>query len=147
MTLSLLAATGLLLTAPGQAAGEHARLMVIEEDRSLRTLLVEVLASEDYDVQCAWPPERACLLAESLAPDAIVMDAGLPTSSARRALWHLHRSARTRHIPVVVLSGLAEPTSQPAGWSDYPVVAKPFDVNVLLEHVARAVQQPDRSSS
>ena len=76
-------------------------------------------------------------------PDLILLDLHLPDISGEAVLHELQRDARTREIPVVIISADAT-TGQPerlrkAGASAY--LTKPLDVDRLLETVDEALER------
>ena len=58
--------------------GEPATILVIEDDRSLRALLLDVLDGEGYRVVAASHSREAVQLARRRQPRAILLDPGQP---------------------------------------------------------------------
>jgi len=65
-----------------------------------------------YEVICAEDGQMALEMAQEQQPDLILLDMILPKLSGPEVLRHLKREARTRDIPVVVLSSLSEKNRQ-----------------------------------
>jgi CheY-like chemotaxis protein len=122
---------------PGQAA----MVLIIEDDASLRALLLDLLDGEDSRVRVSTHHGEAVQLASSHQPRAILLDVGRPGPSGWAVLQQLRASDRTRHIPVIALSDRSEPPVEVVHHWPNALLAKPFDVFVLLEHLARAVEQ------
>jgi len=116
-------------------------ILVVEDDPSLRALLLDVLEGEGYRIVAAIHSRDAVQLADSHQPRAILLDPGRPGPSGWALLQQLRASDRTRHIPVIVLADRFEPAVDVVSHSPNVLLGKPFDVLVLLEHLARAVQQ------
>jgi two-component system response regulator MprA len=109
---------------------EH-RLIVVEDDDELRSLLVRGLREEGFEVAPA--PDAA--LAMSLAgdgADALVIDVGLPDADGRDLCQALR--ARGVEAPVLFLTARDAVTDRLAGFSaggdDY--VTKPFHFDELV---------------
>jgi two-component system cell cycle response regulator DivK len=82
-----------------------ATILVVEDDDLVRDALSRRLERSGFDVVPVDDGGQAIAVAESLAPDLILMDLGLPTLDGLAATRHLKAHAATRHIPILVLSG------------------------------------------
>ncbi|MCC7036494.1 MAG: response regulator [Alphaproteobacteria bacterium] len=80
-------------------------LLVIEDDVAFAKILFDL--SHELDFQCliAHTAAEALLLAKRYLPSAVILDVGLPDNSGLSVLDRLKQDARTRHIPVHVISG------------------------------------------
>jgi CheY-like chemotaxis protein len=126
-------------------------VLVVEDDPNLATLVAEVLGDEGFVVSLL-DPRSGAIRAEvaCLEPDVVLLDGPGGTgygSSWTDAVW-LHE--REHPIPVIMFTGhagdLAEARcgaserSQRAAFAG--LLAKPFELEALVELVARAVEQP-----
>ena len=104
--------------------GTH-RILVVEDDHGLRDLLARGLRSREFDVVTATDGDSA-LRSISPAPDAIVLDIGLPDTDGR----DLCQALRGRGIdaPVIFLTARRDVHDRLSGFAsggdDY--LAKPF---------------------
>ncbi|MBL8558014.1 MAG: PAS domain-containing protein [Hyphomonadaceae bacterium] len=89
------------------AAGEPAVLLVIEDESSARDL-IRRQAPERFQLCEARTGAEAIAAARAMAPDAIVLDIGLPDMSGWEVLETLRADPATARTPVIVLTGLAE---------------------------------------
>src|SRR5919202_2358196 len=115
-------------TALDGAPGEPATVLVVEDDPALRALLLELLEGEDYRVLVAGEGRTGLALARQHCPHAILLDIGPPGISGWAVLQQLRASGRTRHIPVVALTGRSELAADAGGQAPDACVAKPFDI-------------------
>lgn len=110
------------------------RVLVVEDDAALRGVLDRGLREEGFAVSLAATGADALGLVDKLAPDALVVDIGLPDSDGRDLCQALR--ARGIHTPVLFLTArdaLVDRVSGfDAGGDDYLV--KPF---ALVELVRR----------
>jgi two-component system KDP operon response regulator KdpE len=117
------------------------RVLLVEDDRELRTTLRDALALEGYEVA------TAASLSEGLAlwtharngPDLVVLDLGLPDGDGEALLAALRRREST---PVLVISARQADGQKirllDAGADDYLV--KPFSVGELLARMRVALR-------
>jgi DNA-binding response OmpR family regulator len=107
------------------------RLLVVEDDAALRSVLRRGLTEEGFEVTVAADGASAIAAAES-HPDALVMDIGLPDADGRDVCQALR--ARGSHAPVLFLTARDAITDRLAGFSaggdDY--LTKPFHFGELV---------------
>ncbi len=107
------------------------RLLVVDDDRGLREALRRALQLDGYDVRLAEGGAAALTEVETGAPDAVVLDIGLPDIDGLEVCRHL-RSTGNR-VPVLMLTARDAVSDRieglDAGADDYLV--KPFDVDEL----------------
>jgi len=86
-------------------AGARRVVLVVEDDESFARILLDL--AHDLNFQCliAHSAEEALALAAQFLPHAVILDIGLPDHSGLSVLDRLKQDARTRHIPVHVVSG------------------------------------------
>ncbi len=81
-------------------------LLVIEDDPTFATTLVEMARASGFKGVCATSGVQALDLARQLRPDALTLDLKLPDIDGWVLLDRLKHDPTTRHIPVHVISGL-----------------------------------------
>ncbi len=120
------------------------RVLVIEDDESIREGLADALRSEGLEVLTAADGRRGLELGLSEDPDLILLDLMLPDLDGFEVL----RRLREDHVetPVLVLTarGLAEDRVRglDLGADDY--VVKPFGLDELLARVRARIRAWDR---
>jgi len=120
------------------------RILLVEDDPAIRSLILELLAEEGYDVHVAVDGQSGVRAARSNRPDLILMDLMLPVLDGMAATRQLKRDPATCQIPIIAISA---GTNLRIHANDLPadgVVAKPFDLDTLL--AAITVQLRRRSS-
>jgi len=114
-----------------------AKVLVIEDDRSLVEVLSYNLQAAGYEVLVARDGQDGLLQAQLKLPDLILLDLMLPVIEGLEVCRRLKAEAATRHIPIPMLTAKAEESDELIGFSlgadDY--VTKPFSVKVLLERI------------
>ncbi|MCW2622031.1 MAG: DNA-binding response regulator [Frankiales bacterium] len=120
------------------------RVLVVEDDPSVRGLLHTLLAAEGYDVTTASDGLAGLLKASSTSPDLILLDLMMPDLGGVRVLDELREDPRTADVPVLVVTGKQEAV---AGMRDLlghdNVFLKPFAVAELLYRVSAVTGGPD----
>ena len=106
-------------------------ILVIEDDKSVRTLITTTLKAHDYRFVEAVNGETAILAATSHNPDIILLDLGLPDMDGVEII---NRVRMWSNVPIIVISARSEDTDKiealDAGADDY--LTKPFSVDELL---------------
>jgi two-component system, OmpR family, response regulator MprA len=107
------------------------RLLVVDDDRALRDVLRRALTLAGYDVRLAESGAAALAEVAGSAPDAVVLDVGLPDIDGLEVCRLLRREGN--RIPVLMLTARVAVSDRidglDAGADDYLV--KPFDVDEL----------------
>ena len=110
------------------------RILVIEDDAALSSLLRINLVYEGFEVECVNDGGRAPGRVREFGPDLILLDLMLPGLDGFRLLEAL---GPDRHAPVIVLTVLGQRADKLRGFSlgvdDY--VTKPFDVEELIARI------------
>jgi DNA-binding response OmpR family regulator len=111
------------------------RILAIDDDPSVTSLLKRGLAYEGYAVDVAGTGAAGLALAREHAPDLVVLDIMMPGMNGLEVLRRL-RAADAR-LPVIMLTAKDAPADQvnglEAGADDY--VVKPFTFEVLVARV------------
>lgn len=79
-------------------------ILVVEDDESFAQILFDLSHEMRFDCLVAHNAQDALALALEHVPSAIILDVGLPDNSGLVVLERLKGHARTRHIPVHVVS-------------------------------------------
>jgi two-component system cell cycle response regulator DivK len=82
-------------------------LLIVEDNEASRDALARRFMRRGYRVLVAGDGAQGVTLATAETPDLILMDLGLPVMDGWAATKSLKADARTRHIPIIVLSAHA----------------------------------------
>ena len=106
-------------------------ILVIEDDKAVRTLITTTLKAHDYRFVEAVNGESAILAATSHNPDIILLDLGLPDMDGVDIITRVRMWS---NVPIIVISARSEDSDKigalDAGADDY--LTKPFSVDELL---------------
>jgi two-component system phosphate regulon response regulator PhoB len=117
-----------------------AKVLVVEDEDALATLLEYNLSKEGYAVRLAPDGEEAMVMVDEEAPDIVILDWMLPKVSGIEVCRRLRAGPKTRNIPIIMLTARGEESDRirglDTGADDY--VVKPFAMSELTARV-RAV--------
>ena len=114
------------------------RLLLVDDDPGLRALLRATLDAVDVEVEEAEDAPAAFAVIQQQRPDAIVLDVNLPGMDGLEFCRQLKRDRATKAIPIVVLSGSDDGTSEAAlAAGAEAFLRKPFSPLELLAIVER----------
>jgi two-component system phosphate regulon response regulator PhoB len=115
-----------------------AQVLIVEDEPAIQELLSVNLRQAGYAVRAASAAEDAHALMQQWLPDLVLMDWMLPGMSGVAFTRWLRSDARTRDIPVIVLSARDAERDKiaglEAGADDY--VTKPFSSRELIARIA-----------
>jgi CheY-like chemotaxis protein len=84
------------------------KILMIEDSKLTRMVIERSLSRAGYAVSSAADGEQGLIAASEGAPDVILLDMMLPKVSGPEVLKALKSDAKTKAIPVVVLSSLSQ---------------------------------------
>lgn len=120
-------------------AGVGLKILIVEDDASIRETLADLLESEGYAVSTADSAEAGLKVLNGLKVDLLLTDYALPGNTGTWMVENARKQGLLRDVPAVVIS--AHPRL------DNPerleVMKKPLDVDQFLERVA-ALLEPAR---
>jgi two-component system phosphate regulon response regulator PhoB len=125
-----------------------ARVLIIEDEEPLTTLLRYNLEAAGYDVDSAARGDEAELKLRETTPDLIVLDWMLPGVSGIELCRRLRARPATAQLPIIMLTARGEETDRVRGLAtgadDY--IVKPFSVPELLARVGALLRRakPER---
>lgn len=121
------------------------RILLIDDDQSIREFVSVALSDEGYEVVSAAHGAEALAAMDHTQPDLILLDMRMPVVDG----WEfarLYRQTPGPHAPIVVLTAGRNAGSAAAEIAADAYLAKPFELAALLELVARygnSARQPD----
>ncbi len=114
-----------------------ARIMVVEDEEALTTLLCYNLRAEGYEVDAIARGDEAELRLNERIPDLLVLDWMLPGLSGIELCRRLRARAATHQLPIIMLTARSDESEKirglATGADDY--IVKPFSMAEFLMRV------------
>lgn len=121
----------------------RARILLVEDDRSLVELLTWNLEREDFEVEHTADGEEAMLLARENPPDLVLLDWMIEGLSGIEVCRRLRRIPDTANVPIIMLTARGEEEDRvrglETGADDY--VTKPFSPRELVARVQAVLRR------
>ncbi|HET9015508.1 MAG TPA: response regulator [Thermomicrobiaceae bacterium] len=117
------------------------RVLVVDDDSAVLRVLADALSLAGYVVREATDGADALATARTWQPDVLVTDLSMPGIDGVEAIRQLRQDPATRAIRIVVCSGTVDRVEQERLAVD-AIVAKPFDLEVLVAAVAGQAEPP-----
>ncbi|HEX2533459.1 MAG TPA: response regulator [Chitinophagaceae bacterium] len=111
------------------------RILVIDDDPDIRTVVGILLKKQGYEVETAARKEEVMEKVTAFRPSVILLDVLLSGADGRTICRELKSGEGTRHIPVIIVSahpGAADKTGT-FGADDF--IAKPFHSELLIRKI------------
>ncbi|MGJ0507573.1 MAG: response regulator [Methylocystis sp.] len=116
------------------------RILVVDDEPQIHRVLRPALNACGYDVLEALTGRQALKMIAASAPDAIILDLGLPDIDGKEVLTQARTFSKT---PILILSARDREADKiaalDAGANDY--VEKPFGIGELLARLRAALRQ------
>jgi CheY-like chemotaxis protein len=109
-------------------------VLVVDDDADICQFISEALTAEGYRTAVAPDGQSALESVADVQPDLILLDVQMPKLDG----WHVLQQLRAQagpHQPIVVMTGRYEGQERALGSGAQGYLAKPFDLDDLLECV------------
>ncbi len=109
------------------------RVLLVEDDESVRQLVRVTLQMNDYEVVEAKDGLEGLLFLDMHKPDAVVLDLMMPDVGGERMLAQLRATVDTKRVPVVIITGKPEVAPEVVGMvGKENFFPKPFDPDAVI---------------
>jgi DNA-binding response OmpR family regulator len=121
-------------------------ILVVDDSADYVGFVQSFLEAEGFQVDTALTTEAMQILLRSHTPDMVISDVRIPGDEAFAVLNILRADARTSGIPVLLCTAAlqeVEESSERLRQEGVEILFKPFDVDVLLDHVRRLTRMQE----
>ena len=120
------------------------KILIVDDDAMLRTLLTFKLSAEKYSVLEAPDGQQGLELARKELPDLIVLDSMMPVLDGTGTIKQLKSDPDLKSIPVIMLTARREESdvseAMSLGAADF--INKPFNPDALVQRIKRHLDLP-----
>jgi len=95
---------------------EKATILIVDDNPMYITVLCEYLRGSGFKVILAEGGEQAIEIAEEIKPDLILLDVMMPKINGFETCHRLKLGGKTKQIPVIFMTALANPTDKVKGF-------------------------------
>jgi CheY-like chemotaxis protein len=118
------------------------RILVADDDRVISLLLCGILRDGGHQTLAAFDQMQTLMFAmRSPAPQLIILDLNMPGGEGGETLRRLKQSARTSHVPVIVVSGTqdADAPARVNALGGAAFLPKPVNRDALIAEIERVI--------
>lgn len=123
----------------------NATIIIIEDEKNICSFIEAALAPKGYHTACAYNGTDGLRLIESLNPDLVLLDLGLPDMDGLELIQEVRNSSS---LPIIVISARTLERSKVAaldlGADDY--LTKPFGTAELLARIRAALRRSQKNT-
>lgn len=117
------------------------KILILDDDRDILEILSILLADSGYEIETLSSGEKIFDTIKKFNPDLVLMDVMLAGMDGRVICKRIKEKESTHELPVILISGthnLAKSLTELGAPNDF--VAKPFDINYLLEKIKKQLK-------
>lgn len=123
---------------------EKRRIMVIDDDESVRVFHRTVLEEEGYEVDTAEHVGMALEKMSAMRPDLILLDIRMPGVDGMRAARMFKHDLRLKDVPILMISSCRDEDvlEKLEDYGASGILFKPYDVDLLYKRVHAILERP-----
>jgi DNA-binding response OmpR family regulator len=119
------------------------RILLVDDDRSIRESLSKILRAENYEVVLGKNGQEAIEKHGAERIDLLILDLNPDTSGVKNGWTTLERLVGIKPLlPVVIITGRSNQRAQAEAAGADALMEKPLDVPLLLETIRELVTEP-----
>jgi DNA-binding response OmpR family regulator len=122
----------------------QARVLVVDDGPEARELYCAYLEFHGFETDTAEDGAAGLAAARASRPDVIVLDYSMPRMDGEQVLMQLREDARTRDIPVLMLTAVPELVGERARTVCTAFLEKPCEPDRLVSTIAAVLREQQR---
>lgn len=116
------------------------KILVVDDDQGILEAVSLILEFEGYTVQTTFKGEETYQKVEEFEPHLIILDVLMSGKDGREICKNLKQSPKTNNIPILMFSAHPKAHEGAVKFGADSFIAKPFEMNDLLEKVKQLVK-------
>lgn len=124
---------------------EKAHVFLCDDDRDI-VEVTRLILQERYHVHVYYHCEHIVEDAKRIKPSAVLLDLWMPGEGGEAVALKLKKDALTEHIPIVLFSASNNLVKIASATNADAYIAKPYDIDELLDVVERCISAAAPSS-
>jgi CheY-like chemotaxis protein len=114
-------------------------VLVVDDDPDILEALSEILEAEGFEIRRARNGKEALERLSPEPPQLILLDLMMPIMDGWEFAQRMKQLPDVSHLPIIVLSADRNVSNKATGIGAVGYLAKPFELNDLLDMVRRAL--------
>ncbi len=126
-----------------------ARILIIDDDFEIVSLLLEVLRHDGHDADAASDPVEGMRKTREFKPELVILDYHMPQTTGAHLFESLRRNQASRATPILFMSGEASPETILAEVSDASgsrFMPKPIHLDQFRKTIREMLAAPKQPS-
>jgi len=123
-----------------KSQGEHRKILIADDDSTLRLLVSTTLSGDEYNIIEAATGVEALLAARAQHPMLVLLDVNMPDLDGLEVCRRIKSDPELNDVKIIMLTGANHPTDQEAGLAAGAdaYLTKPFRPLELLKAIDSA---------
>lgn len=117
-------------------------VLVVDDDEGLLEALYDLLEMEGYSVVLSHNGAEALEKLETLKPAVILLDLRMPRMDGATFAREVHQRSNLQSLYIIVMTANLDARKTVAAIGANDFLAKPFDIDELLEKIELAIHSP-----
>ncbi|KPJ54720.1 hypothetical protein AMJ47_03755 [Parcubacteria bacterium DG_72] len=118
------------------------KILIIEDDKLLASLLKKKLKKEGYEVLVTFQGDKGLSKAKEIMPDLILLDIIMPVMNGFEVMEKIQKDQDLAKIPIIIVSNSGQPVeigrAQELGARDWLIKAE-FDPQEVVDKVKKQI--------
>ncbi len=118
------------------------KILLIEDEEILNTLLQRKLTNEGYDISIARDGEEGLKAMKEIKPNLILLDIVMPKMGGLEVMEEMGKDEELKKIPVIIISNSGQPVeidkAQELGAKDWLIKAE-FDPQEVIDKITKQI--------
>ncbi len=119
-----------------------AKILIVDDDEKVTTLLDRFLSSRNYQVTTINESSKAIQTARSLHPDLFILDIMMPPPDGFTLTRELRADPNFSRTPILIITALDNSNSKATTFGANDYLTKPFDLDELIVRIEDLLPHP-----